>query len=105
MKIDRIDHLNITVADIDRSIEFYLLSPRRRPGPTQPWIPAFAGMTGQSSRCVRLYPLDGPSIVDRHRQDQAEVAERPAGLARPGVEGRLDRSAVVAVFRWPRDRA
>jgi catechol 2,3-dioxygenase-like lactoylglutathione lyase family enzyme len=23
MKIDRIDHLNITVADIDRSIEFY----------------------------------------------------------------------------------
>src|SRR3984893_14039800 len=23
MKIDRIDHLNITVADIDRSVEFY----------------------------------------------------------------------------------
>ena len=23
MKIERIDHLNITVADIDRSVEFY----------------------------------------------------------------------------------
>src|SRR5439155_1044936 len=84
----------------------------------RPMRRAHRGRAGTASGCRRhdpfgLYPRPGPkprrdlqlltadrarSFVGRGGEDQAQLAERPAGLGGPGVEARLNRGAVLAVF-------
>src|SRR6185437_9153220 len=44
-------------------------------------------------------PRSKPLLIHRHREDQAELAQRPAALAGPAVEDLLRRGPLAAVFR------
>lgn len=61
--VKSVNHLNIVVADMERSLAFYVgllgMRPTFEVNLTGDWIDAVAGLTGVSARCVFVQPKGG----------------------------------------------
>jgi catechol 2,3-dioxygenase-like lactoylglutathione lyase family enzyme len=87
--IERIDHINLVVDDMQAAIGFYcdLLGMRLTKQATigGPWIDAMTGLSAVEADVAFVELPDGPGIELLHyRQPQGT---RPEGLARPNTKG------------------
>jgi len=97
MKIERIDHLNITVADIGRSVEFY----RRVLGMTAETIGEGRAALLFGQQKIHLDAAGGPMAMVGEKRMPAHICfviDTPLGE----VEAHLERCGVPVRMRGPR---
>lgn len=87
----RLDHVNVVVSDIDRSVAFYghllgltVMMDRMLEGP---WFEDVTGISGARARCVILGAPGGHCRVELLRYEGADGAALPANshVATPGL--------------------
>ncbi|HEY3268984.1 MAG TPA: VOC family protein [Armatimonadota bacterium] len=86
----RIDHLNIVVADIERSADFYtnILGLKRGFGATLEgeWIETATGLSPVRAQCVFVEPPEGGARIELLQYETPEGAAIPAN-ALPNTRG------------------
>lgn len=86
----RIDHINVVVSDMERSLRFYVevLGLRRGFETTLEgaWIAEVTGLEGARARCVFVEPEDGSARIELLQYETPEGAPVPAN-ARPNTPG------------------
>ena len=89
MSIDRIDHINIVVSDLERMVEFYTrllgLRETKRVTICGDWVAATVGLTGVHADVVYLEFTTGPR-VELVRYNKPTM-DRPANVDKPQAPG------------------